>query len=243
MLKEFFKTFMENKSAIDDMHENFSKMLKLSKEMFTVTTELMFQGGDIKKVHEFIFPTDKELNHLEQAIRRKVVTHLAVSGTKELSTMLIFMSVVKDAERIGDYIKNCFEIYEDGGQLIKSKWSDKLWECRNSILPLFDKVDFVFKESKYKKTTALIKTIIPLEKQCNQYTRELIKTGNIVEDGVKIALACRFFKRIIAHLVNILTALVMPLDKLDYFDEDAVSNFKNNVERNPSEETESNSTE
>ena len=29
----------------------------------------------------------------------------------------------------------------------------------------------------------------------------------------------RYFKRIVAHLMNLLSAVTMPLDELDYFDE------------------------
>jgi hypothetical protein len=34
------------------------------------------------------------------------------------------------------------------------------------------------------------------------------------------ALAARYVKRIVAHLTNVLSAVVMPIDRLDYFDED-----------------------
>ena len=42
------------------------------------------------------------------------------------------------------------------------------------------------------------------------------------EDGksTAAALAYRFFKRIVSHSLNIITSLVVPLDKLDYYDED-----------------------
>ena len=33
------------------------------------------------------------------------------------------------------------------------------------------------------------------------------------------ALTCRYFKRITSHAANIATSLVMPVDKLDFFDE------------------------
>jgi len=33
------------------------------------------------------------------------------------------------------------------------------------------------------------------------------------------ALAYRYFKRVVSHAANVVTSIVMPLDKLDYFDE------------------------
>ncbi len=38
--------------------------------------------------------------------------------------------------------------------------------------------------------------------------------------GVPRALLARHFKRMTAHLMNVLTAVVMPVDRLDYWDED-----------------------
>jgi len=39
-------------------------------------------------------------------------------------------------------------------------------------------------------------------------------------DAVARALYFRFLKRLTAHLMNLLTSLVMPLDRLDHYDED-----------------------
>ena len=38
-------------------------------------------------------------------------------------------------------------------------------------------------------------------------------------DAVSRALYFRFLKRITAHVMNFLTSLVMPVDRLDYYDE------------------------
>jgi hypothetical protein len=38
--------------------------------------------------------------------------------------------------------------------------------------------------------------------------------------AVARALAYRCLKRVVAHLMNLLSAVTMPFDKLDYFDED-----------------------
>ena len=38
-------------------------------------------------------------------------------------------------------------------------------------------------------------------------------------DAVVRALLCRYLKRITAHSINIITSLVMPVHRLDYYDE------------------------
>jgi hypothetical protein len=44
-------------------------------------------------------------------------------------------------------------------------------------------------------------------------------SAGLVSDAVARALYFRFLKRITAHVMNLLTALVMPVDQLDYYDE------------------------
>jgi hypothetical protein len=48
----------------------------------------------------------------------------------------------------------------------------------------------------------------------------LVRTEDPEEQAVAEALTYRYLKRIVAHLMNVLSAVVMPIDRLDYFDED-----------------------
>ncbi|MFT5687699.1 MAG: phosphate uptake regulator, partial [Planctomycetota bacterium] len=38
-------------------------------------------------------------------------------------------------------------------------------------------------------------------------------------NGAGLALTARYFKRVVSHSANVVTSIVMPLDKLDFFDE------------------------
>ena len=48
----------------------------------------------------------------------------------------------------------------------------------------------------------------------------LIRAEDPGAQAVARALAHRYCKRVVAHLMNLLSAVTMPLDRLDYFDED-----------------------
>ena len=48
----------------------------------------------------------------------------------------------------------------------------------------------------------------------------LIRAVDPGPQAVARALAHRYLKRVVAHLMNLLSAVIMPLDRLDYFDED-----------------------
>jgi hypothetical protein len=42
-------------------------------------------------------------------------------------------------------------------------------------------------------------------------------------DATAIALGTRYYKRIGGHVLNVLSSIVMPLHKIDYYDEDEVT--------------------
>lgn len=211
--------FLDNTTLVDKMHSDFNQMMVTAQEMFKKTSMLMFYGGELAPVKNYIFPADKQLNQLEQAIRKEIVTHLAITGNNQLSQMLIFMNVIKDAERIGDYIKNCFEICVDSGPLVESEYYTILFEIQEKMIPMFKQVTDIFKEEKNTESVQLLQDLRPIERQCDTLVRKLTKEGNSITDSVKLALTARYFKRIISHLINILTAIIMPLDKIDFHSE------------------------
>jgi len=55
---------------------------------------------------------------------------------------------------------------------------------------------------------------------CDKRTEEIIRSTEGDGSLAAAALAYRYLKRVVSHLMNIVTAVVMPFDKLDFFDED-----------------------
>jgi len=47
-----------------------------------------------------------------------------------------------------------------------------------------------------------------------------LASEDAAREAVPRALLCRYLKRITGHLMNVITSLVMPLERLDYYDED-----------------------
>ena len=57
-----------------------------------------------------------------------------------------------------------------------------------------------------------------LEDACDENIEALVERRGEPQ-AVVAALAYRYFKRIASHARNIVTSVIMPMDKLDYFDE------------------------
>ena len=83
------------------------------------------------------FLTDKKINEFERDVRRKVMTHLVVSGNQYLGAGLILVSVVVDIERMGDYTKNIYELaIQHPKRLSAGNYAIKLQEIDPSLLTL-----------------------------------------------------------------------------------------------------------
>lgn len=77
--------------------------------MYEASVESLRQS-DTGEIKIDIFAKDKEVNAQERDVRRKVLTHLVISGGADLTSGLILVTVVTDIERIGDYTKNIYDL-------------------------------------------------------------------------------------------------------------------------------------
>src|SRR5690606_1318050 len=84
-------------------------MLDIALGMFDASVESLRRRDD-GSIDIDIYELDKDVNRFERDVRRKVMTHLAVSGPADLASGLVLISVVIDIERIGDYAKNIYDL-------------------------------------------------------------------------------------------------------------------------------------
>ena len=85
------------------------EMLETDGRMFEASVESL-RHSDTSDISVDIKELDKQINRSERDVRKKVMTHLVVSGGTELAHGLALVSVVIDIERIGDYTKNIHDL-------------------------------------------------------------------------------------------------------------------------------------
>jgi len=129
------------------------------------------------------------------------------------------MSIVKDAERIGDYCKNIFDLAAlDRG--FPEGVREDLLESKSTITRLLAKARNIYKSEDIEDAKAFIAQADALAKHCDTQAIAMVVRDD--SDGLSAvsALTYRYFKRILSHSVNVITSLVVPVDQLDYYDED-----------------------
>lgn len=211
--------FWKGDSTLKSIFSEFDEMLVISKEMFEKSTAALFGlTGDLEGDSRELIKLDCRLNAMQQNIRRDIVTHITVQGSKDILPCLLLMSIVKDAERLGDYCKNIMEIAERFTDFERGSYFETLKKMQKDILNWFDETKSSFDEIDAEHAQKTRENAFASEKECDRIAWEMINAKN-KKDAVALALLFRFFKRVSAHLGNICTSVIMPLDKLDYYDE------------------------
>jgi len=125
----------------------------------------------------------------------------------------------KDIERIGDYCKNLFEIAETGNTFTLGDELDNYIELRNDIGKLIVYLQSCLNLDDESKVQDLITLGSSLSTSLDDKITALLENKEKVQYPVATTLLYRYLKRIVSHIVNASTALIMPTDQIDYLDE------------------------
>ena len=220
MFRELIRIFRGD-NPLGRMGDNFTKMLGLARDQTIRAGQIFFSKPASPEERTQIYKQDVKVNKLERKIRKQVIAHLSVAGNSaDVPYSLLLMSLVKDVERIGDYAKNLAETLDvSGATLPDDDTVAELREIRNGIEGTFEAVAEVFAQSDEEEAVALIRQGRDMSHRCDALIDRIAKGDYDAATTVAVTLGTRFYKRIGAHLLNILSGVVMPLHKLDYYDE------------------------
>ncbi len=223
MLQELLSIFRPG-NPLNVMAEEFSKMLKLTCEMTAAAGEIYFRGFAPKDERSRIYHQDVQVNKLERSIRRRVVAHLTVAGnTPDLPYCLLLMSLVKDAERLGDYAKNLSEVIDiHQGELPQDDIVTELQEIRTGVEESFQASSKVFVNSDRERALTLIRHGQGYAQRADRLLMRIARADYAAGQTTALVLGARYYKRIGGHILNVLSSVVMPLHKIDYYDEDEI---------------------
>ena len=221
MLRELLSLFRKT-APLEDLGRDFIQMLELSRDLTVAAGEIYFREERSPEERSDIYRRDMKVNQLERRIRKQVIKHLSLGGnTVDLPYCLLLMSLVKDVERIGDYAKNLTEAHDFRvNPLADDTIVAELREIRNGIESAFSATAEVFTEADRERAMELIEQGRHIGQRCDALLVRIAHSEYNAGSATAVALGTRYYKRIGAHVTNVLTSVVMPLHKLDYFDED-----------------------
>jgi phosphate transport system protein len=203
--------------AMRKLREEFGRMLRASEQVFRDGAAVFLGETPLSEVREQVFATDKQVNKGERSIRREIVVHAAVHHGLDFIQSLILMSIVKDAERLGDYGKNLFDLAEMSPEPCSGTHREHVTVLRDRLLLLFQECLKVLESNDEEQAKQILCSATALEDRCDEAIKRFVKleddAGNMVATYV---LAYRYFKRVASHLRNITSSVVQPVHKLDF---------------------------
>lgn len=218
MFKKFFKT-LQKKSLTNQIIEKSVESISLGKQMFLNAKTALRSHGNLELAKN-VLKEDKVINKSERSIRRKLLTHFALTDKVNIGYGFAISSIVIDIERIGDYAKNIADL----AILMEDKYNcepydDRIKKIENEIELMFDKTIKAFEikdDNLAREVVKLYKDKISYE--CSLIKDSVIKGGDEMSTGnaVVTALYLRSLKRIAAHLYNISTSIINPYPRIGY---------------------------
>ena len=227
MFKELLSVFRSS-HPLRAMEKNFSAMLTLSYEMTISAGEMFFRGSASSQERTDLYGRDVHVNQLQRQIRKQVVAHLSLPGNRpDVPYSLLLVSLVKDVERIGDYAKNLAEINDiRSGAFAEDDITLELQEIRRDVEESFKALSVVFGRSDRERAVELIQEGRHAAHRCEALIARISLSNYDAGTVTALVLATRHYKRIGGHVLNILSSIVMPIHKIDYYDEDEVPEAK-----------------
>jgi len=213
---EFFKG--GSSSPIENVRKMLVQMLQDGHDIFVTASDALFGGGKSKETRTEVRTTDWGINETQAEVRRNLMIHAAVNSS-DLPVVLQYASIVKDAERVGDYAKNIYDLVRYGTSFDESPDSEELLGYRDAVANLILEAASVFEATDTERAQALISKADGFLNEYDAHVKAMCKAQGNTQDAVARALYYRFLKRTTAHVMNVLTSLVQPLDRLDYYDE------------------------
>jgi|GEM_PF-2527606 len=215
--KKFFSIFTDDALG-DQIESKFEEMLILGQDMYAHVTSVILDpdANTLENIRDTFFLTDQRINELEQQIRRDVLVHLSVAGSqsKDVTSYLMLLNQVKDAERLGDYTKNIFEVFEYGADVLSDEYLEIFSRHRIQTNSIFSDVKTAINMFDGKLGKKACTEATAMIKECSEVINAMMADPNKVENPVAIALLFRYQKRMLSHLRKIATSQFAPFDKM-----------------------------
>jgi len=195
-------------------------MLQISEEMLSYAFKVLLREIPSDEYAENIYIKDQSINLRERDIRKRILIHLSTEQKSNLPACLALISVSKDAERLGDYVKNIFELKKLLGN---SECDRKIFtmlfnETGRDILGLFRETAQAFRQTNLEMAAEVFGNGRELGRRCDEIIDTVADSDYPARQAIVLALGARYLKRIALHLSNIASSLVNSLPEMNYFD-------------------------
>ncbi|MBT3601839.1 MAG: hypothetical protein HOE48_17760 [Candidatus Latescibacteria bacterium] len=209
-----FEKLLGDKDAglLNDAIDEACRMIVESEKMFAAACGALLEGQDpsIDVVEK-----DENIDMGERMVRRLVFQHIMMKPDQDLPSALALVSVVHDAERIGDYNKSL---------LYLSKWRTDTFSqhaqvqacghVRDMISPMFEQALKAIQEGDAEEARSVMAQSSTVKDKTQEIQDALLQQAKGGCEDVVCSSCAQYLRRISAHLSNIASSVANPFDLL-----------------------------
>lgn len=197
--------------------ELFIEMIKGDEYLYNEAWRAITAEEKVTKIPDDFYHRDIRINNLEKEIRKLLFEHLSIQPKHDISGCLALMSLVKDAERIGDYSKNVYEAgILHGRDITDIRFYEKVVPTQKKISDNFPVLIKAFEKSDEKLARKILKNYAPIKSECDGILHEILVTEASNNEAIVTTMLSRYLKRINSHISNIASGIVYPLKDIDF---------------------------
>jgi phosphate transport system protein len=214
MLKEILAA-LRKREIMTQVEDEIREMIELGRTLYEASSLALTEG---REVAFDLYARDRKINATVVDVRKKIVEHLAVAGSRNVVGELVFITLINDVERIGDYSKNVLDLARSrGGNMAPNRYMDQLKTLQPMIEANFQKASKALFDNDQELAHEVVDTHHQISETCEGIVKELLSDASMdPRDGIALALASRYFKRISSHLKTIASSAVNPFSLIGY---------------------------
>jgi Na+/phosphate symporter len=222
MFRQIFELFRKE-NLLQQAYDRSQDMLEADREMFLAAMRSLREHDDAK-IDIDIYAKDQLINAYEREVRRKVLTHLAVTSSRSVQACLVLVSIVIDIERIGDLTKNIVELaLLHPGKLTCGSHEAVIRKIETTVQTMFSLLIEALPVGDEAAAKEVMSEHWWIARRSDEILAALIghdDSGMPCSEAVTTALYVRFLKRVSAHLMNIASSVVNPFDRIGFRGDD-----------------------
>ena len=187
-------------------------MLDTADSMFAAATNSLL---DNEPLHVDLSAQDDIINEREQTIRRSVLEHILADPRAELSLSLLLVSIVQDAERLGDLAKSIAKAADLASSPRMGRHVEALREIRDRVQSAFPRVrrSFIVGDAKVGRVVMDEHTQTKID--VGDFLQRLAEADDLTSnEAVVLSISARMIGRTSSHLSNIVSAVALPFDQV-----------------------------
>jgi phosphate uptake regulator len=214
----FDQLFGGSRSAlVEAAFADVSRMLHLSAEMLDHSLAVLFENRPLAVDLEDM---DDLVDAAERSVRRTILQHLAVNPRQDLVASLVLVSMVQDAERIGDFARGIVELVKMARGPREGPFCEELEALAARMRPLFDECEKAFREADAAAARRVIVAHRGVRDDLKAYRQRVAASDLRADMAVIYAGSAQILRRVSAHLSNIASTVVQPYDLIRHGSDD-----------------------